>query len=246
MENTLIAPNEYYQMICKHGYYSKPERLKFYLEKQLFAGIDFKDKRVIDIGGGNGLYGYYALLQGAKEVAIMEPEFDGSSAGVIKQFYEIKELLGNPSNIYHVNKTLQEFDVNEQFDVIVMNNSINHFNEEACVDLHVNEKSQEEYLEIFRIVREISAPKCKLIITDCTNKNFFQLIGVTNPLMNSIEWEKHQPPEVWASFLEKVGFVTDKISWTSPNSFGNLGKQLLGNKAANYFLLGHFRLEMSK
>ena len=68
---------DFYKIISDNGFYSKPERLKFYLEQQLFKGIDFKGKSLIDIGGGSGLFGYYAALKGASKVVIMEPEFDG-------------------------------------------------------------------------------------------------------------------------------------------------------------------------
>ena len=52
----------------------------------IFKGINFKDKRAIDIGGGSGLFSFYLALNDAKDVLVMEPEFDGSAAGYIKKF----------------------------------------------------------------------------------------------------------------------------------------------------------------
>lgn len=88
--------DHYYKSIEKAKLYSTGKRLKFYLEQQLFKNIDFRNKTLIDIGGGNGLFSFYAALNGAKKVVVMEPEFDGSTSGVIKKFHEIKALLGNP------------------------------------------------------------------------------------------------------------------------------------------------------
>lgn len=242
-----ISEENFFNLVCKQGFYSKPERLKFFLSKYLFAGVDLSGKRVLDIGGGNGLFGFFALLRGASEVVIMEPEFDGCTNGMINQFYELHSLLGDPDGICLVKETIQEFKNQDTvFDIILMANSINHFNENACIDLHINPSSIEVYRKIFVIINQLCKEHSNIIMTDCTNKNFFPKIGSTNPLMPSIEWEKHQPPEVWASFMTEKGFCLKSLRWSSPNCLGLLGRLLLGNKFANYFTMGHFRLEMER
>lgn len=235
----------FYQKVTDAGFYTNANRLKFYLEEQLFKGVDLQGKRLIDVGGGNGLYGFYAVMQGAKEVVVMEPEFDGSSQGMIEGFNRIKELVGSPTNIIHVNETLQNYaDRDATFDVVLMVNSINHFDEQACIDLQNDPQARKKYHAIFEIVREITRPGGSLIISDCTNRSFYPAVGLTNPLAKSIEWEKHQPPEVWAALLTEHDFVTQNISWTSPNVLGKLGQLLFSNRLAAYFTLAHFRLEM--
>lgn len=247
MDRGLVSADQFFILMCQNGFYTKPERLKFLLENHLFKGIDLRGKRVLDIGGGNGLYGYYALINGAKDVVIMEPEFAGCSNGMIKEFGQIHELLGKPSGIRLERCTIQEYShEGDKFDVVLMANSINHFDELSCIDLHYNTDSQVKYRDIFSRISGITSEKSKLILTDCTNRNFFHRVGVINPFMPTIEWEKHQPPEVWASFLKEVGFVRPRVDWSSPNSLGFLGRFILGNRIANYFTLGHFRLEMTK
>ena len=52
------------------------KRMFFYLN-WCFKGIDFRNKDVLDIGGGNGIFSYYAKYLGAKEVINLEPFSDG-------------------------------------------------------------------------------------------------------------------------------------------------------------------------
>ncbi len=242
-----IDEKKFYDIVCENGFYTTPKRLKFFFSNQLSPGVDFVGKSVIDIGGGNGLFGFFALIRGAREVVIMEPEFEGSTNGMIKQFYELYDLMDRPEEIRLVKETIQEFNVDShEFDIIFMANSINHFDENACIDLHKNQSSKDIYRKIFARISRLSNKKARIVLTDCTNKNFFPSIGMTNPFMPSIAWQKHQPPEIWASFLAELGFVVKSTRWSSPNSLGWFGRAFLGNKIANYFTLGHFRLEMER
>jgi len=236
---------DFYNLITDNGKYTNPDRLKYYLEEQLFKGFDFKGKSLIDIGGGNGLYGFYAAVNGASNVVVMEPEFDGSSQGMIRDFNEINKLLGNLNNITHTTKVLEEYDrENNQFDYILMHNSINHIDEEACIVLKKDEAAQTKYLDFFKLLQEISNERTNLIICDCARNNFFADLRLKNPMMPSIEWEKHQNPDFWASLLQKVGYKKESVSWTSPNQFGNLGSLFFKNRLASYFMLSHFNMVM--
>lgn len=88
--------------------------------------------------------------------------------------------------------------------------------------------------------------KSSIIITDCTNKNFFSDIGLINPFMPTIEWEKHHKPKIWASLLVEKGFEVKSIQWSSPNFLGSLRKAFLENQLVSYFTLSHYRLEMER
>jgi 2-polyprenyl-3-methyl-5-hydroxy-6-metoxy-1,4-benzoquinol methylase len=56
------------------------ERMTQALMDNLFRDIDFDGKRVLDIGGGDGVYSFYAAAMGAAEVVCLEPEAAGSTA----------------------------------------------------------------------------------------------------------------------------------------------------------------------
>jgi hypothetical protein len=141
--------------------------------------------------------------------------------------------------------TLQQFDPDRaKFDVLLLHNSVNHLDESACMALGDDDNAWQTYLAIFEKLRDLAAPGATLILADCSRHNFFGLVGMRNPFARSIEWQKHQPPEIWIRLLERCGFANPRLSWTTFNSLGSLGRVALGNRLAAYFLMSHFRLSM--
>ena len=241
----MMNNSAFYKLVSDKGYYTKADRLKFYLEKQLFKGIDFKGKTLIDIGGGNGLFGFYAALNGAKHAVVMEPEFDGSSSGMIREFNELKELLGGLNNIEHTTEVLEDYDrASHSFDYILMHNSVNHINEEACVTLTKDKNSDDIYQSFLLKLREVCHSATELIICDAARNNFWSDLGMSNPFTPQIEWLKHQNPSVWAAVFQKAGFETISTKWTSPNQLEKLGSILLGNRLGGYLTISHFNMRL--
>ena len=64
---------KYFVIIGRAGLYSSAGNLRFHI-KNVFNGIDFAGKRVLDIGGGNGVFSFYAASSGAEYVICLEPE----------------------------------------------------------------------------------------------------------------------------------------------------------------------------
>ena len=235
----------YYSAIVKEGLVSSKVYARRHLE-DLFKGIDFTNKRVLDIGGGSGVFSFCAGSMGAKEVVCMEPESKGSSTGVTRVFDRLRSRLPYAPVVLDT-RTIQEYPQDEgQFDVIVMHASINHLDEPACIRLLEDASSREIYKNLLARVAALSVQGGKLVVSDCSRYNFFALLGVENPLCPSIEWHKHHRPEVWARLLEEVGYRHAKIRWEPLYRFGKPGKILLGNVIAAYFLKSMFRLEMER
>lgn len=240
----ITLKNNYYENIVKLGFYPSIKRLKFHFNF-LFSEIDFSNKNVLDIGGGIGIHSFYAACRGAKKVICLEPESAGSSKGIKEKFSSINSELGL-NNVYFVPETFWKYEPSDIFDVVISHNSINHLNEDACIKLKENKAAQKEYKKYFRKLFYMTSPSSKLIICDCSNKNFFKFIGFKNPFAPSIEWQKHQSPELWASLLKECGFRKEKIRWTSFNRLGRWGNLILGNKFFSYFLSSHFCLWMER
>ena len=59
--------------------------------KWAFNDLDFNDKTVLDIGGGNGIYSYYAKYKGAKFCMNLEP-FEAGSKNI--------QILDNDNDQY--------------------------------------------------------------------------------------------------------------------------------------------------
>lgn len=134
----------------------------------------------------------------------------------------------------------------EKFDIVLLHNSVNHLDEPACMRLLDDESARATYRELFRRIAALTNKGGKLIVSDCTRNNLFPALGLTNPFSRTIEWEKHQAPEVWAGLLEQCGFGNRSIGWRSPNGLGALGGALFGNRLAAYFWKGEFILEMDR
>jgi SAM-dependent methyltransferase len=218
--------------------------LRFYLD-YLFEGVDLKGARVLDIGAGGGRYSFYAAAAGAAHVVALEPEAAGSDAGVATQFERFREQLGVDSvELRHA--TLQEFDPgDERFDVLFMHASINHLDEPATTRLHTDPEARQAYRELFARLAGMGADGAKLVASDASRHNLFAHLPVRNPLQPTIEWDKHQPPELWIELLEEAGFAEPRVRWSTPNSLRRPGRLLLGNRAAAWLTEGAFCLTMT-
>ena len=235
----------YLSAAIEEGLYPNRGNLQFHL-KTLFKNIPLKNRRVLDIGGGSGLHSFYAACMGAKEVVCLEPETEGSRSGAGAKFRKLSGILGYDSVRFEP-VTFQAFDpAGEQFDIILLHNSINHLDETACINLLNDEPSKAIYMDIFSKLSSLASSGAKLIVCDCSRYNFFALLRIKNPFAPTIEWEKHQAPEVWVNLLSQVGFVNSRVRWTAFNTLRSPGRVLLGNKLLSYFLRSDFRFTMEK
>ena len=239
--------DEYFDFVTHHDLStSSRDYLRFHLN-YLFKNISFDKKTMLDIGGGYGLYSFYAACMGADEVICIEPEAAGSDPNVIKKFKILQSGLRTLDRVKLEVDTLQNFNSNgKKFDIILLYNSINHLDEKACINLQHDTRAIETYMKIFQKLRDLANNRAKLIIADCSRYNFFNKFNIRNPFVPMIEWHKHQPPKYWAKLLFNVGFCNPKIRWTSFNQLYSLGRVLLGNKISSYFFDSHFCLTMEK
>jgi len=238
--------NNYFNIIAHYDLIpmNKKGDLKFYLN-YLFSGVSFKDKSVLEIGGGNGLISLYGAFMGAKSVVLLEPESKGSTNGVLDKLDTFDNVFLQ-NRIKYKATTFQNFNPNNQiFDIIILHNSINHLDEEACINLMESNDAREIYGDMFKKLSELSAINAKLVIADCSRYNFWDFIGLVNPIASTIEWHKHQSPKYWSQMLYDFGFINPKIRWTSPKCFRELGRLFLGNRFVSYFTSSHFCLVMN-
>ncbi len=243
---TLPNLDHYFETIIEEDLYSNKRRLQFYL-KTLFEGIDFSGKKVLDIGGGSGIYSFFVAVMGAKKVVCLEPEIEGSTSGISDKFNRLRMLLDCDDNVELKSITFQSLELkSETYDIVLLHNSINHLDEPACVNLLIDSISNNIYQEIAAKIYSLSNHGARLILCDCSRYNFFQLLKIQNPFAPTIEWHKHQKPEIWANLFIEAGFIKLKIQWNSFNALGNLGRLITGNQVMAYFLRSHFCLTMIK
>jgi 2-polyprenyl-3-methyl-5-hydroxy-6-metoxy-1,4-benzoquinol methylase len=236
--------HDYFRLMEQQLPHVRRGNLRFQLA-ELSRDVDLRGRSVLDIGAGDGQLSLFAASAGASKVVALEPEAAGSSAGMFEKFDRLAGLLGLEDLVKLRPVTLQAYDPGgERFDVLILNASVNHLDEDACIRLHRDNDARAAYRIIFAKLAALAAPGARLIVSDCSRHNLFAHLGVRNPISRSIEWHKHQTPQVWAALLEEQGFRRLKIRWESFNSLRTPGKVLLGNRIASYMLTSAFCLTM--
>ena len=246
MKQTIV--NDFFDLMISRKMYSSKKNLQFKLDS-LFENVKLAERDVLDVGGGSGLLSFYAGVKGAKKVVCLEPEFAGSTSGIIKKFYDLRKDFPASLPVEMSTHTLQEYlqeAGDEMYDVVIMHNSINHLDEEAGIHLRTSDASYKTYLTIFENVFRIMKKGGVLIVTDCSCNNFFNDIGVKNVLAPSIEWHKHQKPGTWIKLFEAVGFRDPTIKWLTPNRLGKPGIFILGNYFMAYMTASYFKVTIVK
>jgi len=241
--NSLLE--RFYQLIEQERGAKMAWGLRWHIEHYLFPGIELAGKRFLDIGGGTGTYTFYALCRGAREAVCLEPEAAGSAPGMKATFQKRMEHLG-VQNAILVPLTFQEYEPDGVFDILFCHNAINHLDEQATIHLHQDPSAQEIYLALFQKMNRLCAPGGYLIIADASRNSLYAWLRVKGPLTPTIEWHKHQPPQVWERLLIRAGFRKVALRWRSPASLGRLGRLLIGNRFVNFFLWSHFCMVLKK
>lgn len=237
---------KYFEIIRKERFYSSPANLKFYL-RYLFGDISFQHKRMLDIGGGSGLFSFYAACMGASEVVCLEPGMEGFLYVTIDKYEKLRSELEEVQSVTRLSTDIQHYDEHGPgFDIILLHNSINHLEEESCIRLHEDREARETYHRLFLKIGNLAKHGARLIIADCSSDNFFHRFHIRNPFAWDIEWHKHQPPGLWIQILKKAGFSNPKLRWRSFDQLRTPGRLLTGNRIIAYFLQSHFCLTMTK
>jgi SAM-dependent methyltransferase len=214
---------------------------------QLFDGIDFKGKKMMEIGCGKGILCLWAALHGANEAVGLEPLAEGAydSSECHRDFESMARQLDLPQARILPLTVQQYTDIENHFDVVLSVASINHLDEKACVKLQDSPEAVRTYENIFRGIARLMKPGGKLIIVDAARHNVFGDLGLRNPITPNIEWFKHQQPEYWVELLGRAGFGRPNIQWVSGKLLRYAGLRTLP-KSLSYFGQSVFRLELTR
>lgn len=226
------------------GEWDSPQRLRKYLPL-LFQNVNLDGARVLDVGGGNGYVSYYAASLGADAVCL-EPLGDGSNPRMQMQQSALAGALGAnlSGSVTTETALLNDFRSEQPFDVIVLNNVINHLNEAACADLPGSRAAQEVYVTLFGELHAMLPFGGTLIFSDAARRNAWHALGIRNPFAPTINWSIHQQPTTWARLAEEAGFRHVSTRWDLNWRLGPTVQALMGHGPGAYFINSHFVCQM--
>lgn len=223
-----------------NGWWRTGHAFAYGCRHQLFKGCPLEGRRFLDIGCGDGRWALWAKSQGAAYVVGLEPSAGGSTTGAPLRYSQAIEALGL-KDTHLMEYGFEDYEVETPFDVILLNDVVNHFNQDLCELLPEDIKARDFYLETFGKLRSMISSGGHLVVTDCTSKNFWG--DEKSPFMRSVRFSVHQPPEVWRDLLVESGFKNARLSWEGWPRIFHLAK-LLDNSLVAYFTHSHFKLLM--
>ncbi len=219
---------------------SRSDGYDFYFRNYIYKDIDLDGKKILDIGGGNGIASFFALNSSSNCSAwVVDPIAEGSNDLMFEQYDSMKKNYDSERINFHRDyvSTLLAPDT---FDIIVMHNAINHIGEDILGDVLENNDAYIEYVGRLKTILDRLSSGGVLIVADCGRKNFFGDMGLRNPFAPSIDWDLHCEPGVWQQMIEDIGFLHIKTQWTARREFSVFGKYFLANRVCSYFLGSHF------
>ena len=229
-----------FDTLLREAHITRPDGYDFYFRNYIYRDIDLDNKKILDIGGGNGLASFHALDSSTSSSAwVVDPIAEGSNDLMFEQYDSMKKNYDPDRIAFHRDyvDTLQDPDT---FDIIVMHNTINHIGEDILEDIPHNNDAYVEYVRRLKKILDRLSSNGILIVADCGSKNFFGQIGLKSPFAPSIDWHLHCEPGVWKEMIEEIGFSHIKTKWTARREFGSFGNFFLANRVCSYFLNSHF------
>jgi 2-polyprenyl-3-methyl-5-hydroxy-6-metoxy-1,4-benzoquinol methylase len=207
----------------------------------LLDGVDLAGGHAMEIGAGDGVISMWMLHAGAASVTSLEPEADGSTHGITELVQAHRQALGlDPARWTFLHQTFQDYVPDRRFRLILLQNSINHLDEDACVHLLEDPAARQRYRDLFAKMAGMLEPGGQVVLADCARTNHWSWLGRRSPWSYMIEWHKHQEPETWAAVLAEAGLVPEAQTWWHPFYRVRALQPLIGNRTAARWLSSYF------
>ena len=144
----------------------------FYFSNYIYKDLDLDGKKILDIGGGNGIASFYALnLSPDCSAWVVDPIVEGSNNLMFEQYDSMKQNYDAERINFHRDYVDTLLDPNA-FDIIVMHNTINHIGEDILKDISCNNEAYSEYVSRLKTILDRLSSDGVLIVSDCGSRVF--------------------------------------------------------------------------
>jgi cyclopropane fatty-acyl-phospholipid synthase-like methyltransferase len=208
---------KYIELYHKHNSDSF-ENYEFHL-KQQFEGIDFKNKRILEIGCGKGFLSLYiACFKDPLEIiALDEAEGEGSESNVLE--IALESMTALDLTCMRIQKEdLLNYTNFSYFDIIISNNALHHVCEHGLLKHDI--RARQKYIGIFEHIYQLLKPDGIMTIFDYSRKSIWR--HLPSKRFKHIEWSMHPTKAEWLYVIKKAGFNIVRTKFATPHKFRKL------------------------
>jgi SAM-dependent methyltransferase len=198
--------------------------------QNLFDGVDWRGKRICEIGCGEGLMSLYLALNGAESVVGLDPEAKGAQRGRMARLEGHVAALGVDNFAYIPDFFSASHFAPNSLDILFSVNVIEHIHE-TKLPLHRDPTATEAYERFFGEMLTVLKPGGGVIIANCSRYSLWALVSeathyrLKTPIraMHGVYWALHQSPGTWARLARGAGFGRTRIHWRVPHQLRRAG-----------------------
>lgn len=114
-ENTKIDLSNTSFWIAENIYNAGCTKRDSYQKFKLMNSIDFYDQKVLDVGGGENVFAFYAALLGATNVHIIDSRIDKN-----EQLFSLLKKACNGENVVYENISVNDFTSKNRFNLVIL------------------------------------------------------------------------------------------------------------------------------
>jgi len=205
--------------------------------RQLLKQIDVRNKDVLDIGCGTGLYSFFlGSYGGARRVVGIDPsEGEGSPDNVHEVFARNAQKLAL-KNVEFVRADFRTASFDTKFDIILAISALHHVYE-TTRNMLVDPDAKNEYRKILKQIYDLLNDGGNLIIMEASRSHFTQITRKFGfhgrGYMKNMSWNTKQVPTAWMTLLKEISFVDIEMNYWVPYRLRAMDF-LLKNPVSNY------------
>lgn len=242
-KSKFIAYKRFYSVIGLEDFYSI-----YYLLKELKKYLSFENKKILDIGCGNGRFLILCtLIEKPLYCVGLDPaEGLGSEKNIIQSFRDNIETL-NIKNIEVMRKDIWDFDPKDlKFDIIIAQNALHHIIETSENLLNSDlqkEKHRKLFLKIFNSLEDNGV----FIIKEASKYNLARYWPFYGRLLKTsqINWKTKHSPREYIRILRESEFQINVKRFKVPYNLDKM-RRFLSNPLASFFFNSTYFIIASK